>query len=134
MSSRRERERTRERERERDRGRDRGRDRSVSRRGSDRNSYFGQYEHSVDVADDLDRGHDFPRRGRTKFPSKLVDREAVEELHYPYTEEHDGTIVVLQALGRPEIEELMTRTEELRRTYTVVVNRETKVSVSTRRH
>ncbi|KAI5788332.1 hypothetical protein EDC01DRAFT_659660 [Geopyxis carbonaria] len=77
-------------------------------------AYYDAYAKSVDVVNDQQAGHDFPRPGRTKFPRKLVDREAVEEMNYPYTIE-DGCVVVMQALGRPEIEALVDLTEELRR-------------------
>jgi hypothetical protein len=59
------------------------------------------------------------QRGRTRFPRKLISREAVEQKKYPYTIENDGAITVLQALNQAEIDALVTLTEEIQREYTV---------------
>jgi hypothetical protein len=69
--------------------------------------YYEAYTKSVD------------QRGRTRFPRKLVSREAVEQMNYPYTIEENGAITVLQALAEPEIDALVTLTEEIQREYTV---------------
>lgn len=62
-----------------------------------------------------DAGRDLPHHGRTRFPKKLVSREAAEAKKYPYSVEEDGAITVEKALGQPEIEALVALTEEIRR-------------------
>lgn len=107
------------------------RSRSETSYSSHTGRYYEAYQKSV--AQDQDAGRDFPRRGRTRFPKKLVTREAAEEKKYPYSVEEDGAITVEQALGQPEIEALVALSEEIRREYTVVVSHREKQYHSTRR-
>lgn len=90
------------------------------RRSASRGGYT-KYHHGIEHFDDDSYvgGSDVGRRGRTRFPRKLVNREAVEEMGLPWTEEHDGAIIVLRALDRTEIERLVDLTEEIRRESTV---------------
>lgn len=89
---------------------------STTSRGS-----YSKYHHGIEHFDEdfNDGSSEVRRRGRTRFPRKLVSREAVEELGLPWTEEHDGAVVVLRALDRSEIERLVDLTEEIRRESTV---------------
>jgi hypothetical protein len=84
-----------------------------------RSGHYERYRKDINVSE-YEPDHDVPRKGRTKFPKKLVKREAVEELGYPFQQNEDGAIIVLQALGRHEIEELVDLTEEIRRECTVI--------------
>lgn len=84
--------------RERSRVRERSRGRASSRTREE------QFEH----------GSDFPRRGRTRIPEKLVCVGAVQEMNYSYSVEGEH-IVVHRALGRPDIERLVEISEEIRR-------------------
>lgn len=61
------------------------------------------------------RGNDFPRRGRTKIPLRLVCAEAIAESDYSYSIEGEH-IIVNRALGRPDIEKLVEMSEEFKRT------------------
>ncbi|PUU81306.1 hypothetical protein B9Z19DRAFT_1122334 [Tuber borchii] len=76
---------------------------------------YTRYYNSVDIQDDHEGNTDGGRRGRTRFPRKLINKEAAEEMGLPWTEDPDGCIVVLQALGRNEISRLVDLTEEIRR-------------------
>ncbi|KAG0133497.1 hypothetical protein HOY82DRAFT_604601 [Tuber indicum] len=78
---------------------------------------YTRYYKSIDIQDDHEGNADggIGRRGRSRFPRKLVSKEAVEEMGLPWTEDLDGCIVVLRALGRTEIERLVDLTEEIRR-------------------
>lgn len=78
---------------------------------------YTRYFNSIDIRDDHEGNADggIGRRGRTKFPRKIVSKEAAEEMGLPWTQDPDGCIVVLQALGRTEIERLVDLTEEIRR-------------------
>lgn len=89
-----------------------------------RQSYMGPRSSNSYIRREVNRDHreqsdassmEFPRRGRTKFPARLVTREVVEEMRYPYEMDETGGIVVLKALGRPQIDELVSMTERLRR-------------------
>ena len=53
------------------------------------------------------------RRGTTRFPRKLVNKEAVEQAGLSF-EEDNGFIIVLRALPRQEIEYLVESTESIR--------------------
>lgn len=81
---------------------------------------YTRYFNSVDIQDDHEGNTDGGRRGRTRFPRKLISKEAAEEMRLPWTEDPDGCIVVLQALGRNEISRLVDLTEEIRRECTVI--------------
>jgi len=83
---------------------------------------YTRYYNSIDIRDDHEGNADggIGRRGRTKFPRKIVSKEAVEEMGLPWTQDPDGCVVVLQALGRTEIGRLVDLTEEIRREYTVI--------------
>lgn len=84
---------------------------------------YSKYHHGIEQFDEeYNDGTTVGRRGRTRFPRRLVSREAVEQLGLPWTEEHDGAIVVLRALDRTEIERLVDLTEEVRRESTVFLS------------
>ncbi|KAI9693035.1 MAG: hypothetical protein M1822_005030 [Bathelium mastoideum] len=51
------------------------------------------------------------KRGRTKMPKRLVKREALEELSYPFEEEEDF-LIVKRALGKEQIDEVIKITEK----------------------
>ncbi|KAL2785823.1 hypothetical protein BJX66DRAFT_49759 [Aspergillus keveii] len=56
----------------------------------------------------------YPRKGKTRFPAKLVDTRAILEYGYPYEEEGDRTIVKL-ALSKEQIDDLIERSREFKR-------------------
>ncbi|KAF8539332.1 hypothetical protein BDD12DRAFT_838767 [Trichophaea hybrida] len=73
-----------------------------------------RYYDAVTRTTKQESGDSFPQHGRTRFPRKLVCREAVEEQKLPYTLEADGAVTVLQALEQPVINALVARTEQLK--------------------
>lgn len=69
---------------------------------------FASYQQEIDIQEE-----NTVRRGTTRFPRKLVNKEAVQKAGLPF-EEGDGTIIVLRALPRSEIEHLVEMTESIR--------------------
>ncbi|KAI9678311.1 MAG: hypothetical protein M1817_006257 [Caeruleum heppii] len=57
----------------------------------------------------------FPRRGKTKMPARLCERSAIAALGYPYEDEGD-TIIILKALDKNQIDEVVKVSEEIRST------------------
>ncbi|KAL3447674.1 hypothetical protein BJX65DRAFT_307737 [Aspergillus insuetus] len=55
----------------------------------------------------------YPRKGKTRFPAKLVDTGAISELGYSYEEEGDKVIINL-ALSKEQIDGLVKRSRELK--------------------
>lgn len=98
--------------------------RSLSTGHNRARSSYTRYHHNIEHLDDgeFEGTSDTRRRGRTRFPRKLVNKEAVEELGLPWSEEHDGAIVVLQALDRTEIDRLVDLTKEIQRESTVFLS------------
>ncbi|OAX80498.1 hypothetical protein ACJ72_05165 [Emergomyces africanus] len=56
-----------------------------------------------------------PRRGKTRFPKRLVHPHAILDLGYEY-EEEDDAYIIFQALHQVHIDDLITRSREVRRT------------------
>ncbi|KAF8449816.1 hypothetical protein BGX38DRAFT_1142466 [Terfezia claveryi] len=69
---------------------------------------FASYQQEIDIQEASS-----VRRGTTRFPRKLVNKEAVQQAGLPF-EEGNGTIIVLRALPRSEIEHLVEMTESIR--------------------
>ncbi|KAL9106265.1 MAG: hypothetical protein Q9227_008664 [Pyrenula ochraceoflavens] len=55
----------------------------------------------------------FPRKGKTKMPKRLVHTRAIIELGYPY-EEEGNTIIIGKALGKENIDEVVTLSKTYR--------------------
>lgn len=100
--------------------------RSLSTGHNRARSTYTKFHHNIEHLDDeiTDGGADVGHRGRgrTRFPRRLVNKAAVEELGLPWSEEHDGAIVVLRALNRTEIDQLVDLTTEIRRESTVFLS------------
>ncbi|KKZ67564.1 hypothetical protein EMCG_06798 [[Emmonsia] crescens] len=58
-----------------------------------------------------------PRRGKTRMPKRLVHPRAIIDLGYEY-EEEENAYVIFQALQQVHIDDLVTRSREVRRTAT----------------
>lgn len=69
---------------------------------------FASYQQEIDIQEE-----NTVRRGTTRFPRKLVNKEAVQQAGLPF-EEGNGTIIVLRALPRSDIEHLVEMTESIR--------------------
>ncbi|WEW59567.1 hypothetical protein PRK78_005041 [Emydomyces testavorans] len=83
----------------------------------------------------------YPRRGKTRIPRHLIHPHALADLGYHYEEEGDN-IIVLQALGKDNIDELIRFSKEIRKATRVeeikererVVTKTRRESVSVERH
>ncbi|RKF80837.1 hypothetical protein GcM1_189017 [Golovinomyces cichoracearum] len=53
---------------------------------------------------------EYPKRGKTKIPVKLIHRKAIIDLGYPF-EENEKIITIFKALGRDNIEDLIELSE-----------------------
>ncbi|KAK2759527.1 hypothetical protein FQN54_003006 [Arachnomyces sp. PD_36] len=56
----------------------------------------------------------FPRRGKTRMPKRMVHTRAIIELGYPF-EEFGDSIVILKALGKENIDEVVQLSREMKR-------------------
>ncbi|OBT71763.1 hypothetical protein VF21_09400 [Pseudogymnoascus sp. 05NY08] len=56
----------------------------------------------------------FPKRGKTRMPARMVSKRAIIELGYPFVEE-DTTIIIQRALGREHIDEVLQLSEKYRK-------------------
>ncbi|OAQ73613.1 hypothetical protein VFPPC_01290 [Pochonia chlamydosporia 170] len=101
----REREVIREREK-RDRSRESKATRSHTHRSSSRSS-----SSSSSSAGGATLRSEYPKKGKTKIPARLVSKRALIDLGYPYVEE-DTTIIVQKALGQENIDVLLKLSEE----------------------
>ncbi|KAJ8070102.1 hypothetical protein OCU04_000497 [Sclerotinia nivalis] len=54
---------------------------------------------------------EFPKKGKTRMPARLVSKKAIIDLDYPFEEEGD-TIIIQKALGRENIDEVIKLSEE----------------------
>ncbi|KAI9747602.1 MAG: hypothetical protein M1835_002029 [Candelina submexicana] len=77
-----------------------------------------------DDRDDFEPERQFPRRGKTRMPKRIVSIRAVVELGYPYEEEHD-TIIIQKALGKEHIDEIIRVSKELKESGGAVESRTT---------
>merc|ERR1712093_295543 len=56
---------------------------------------------------------EFPKKGKTRMPARLVHKRAIIELGYPFEEEGD-VIIIQKALGRENIDEVIKLSEDFR--------------------
>ncbi|PWY71975.1 BAR domain protein [Aspergillus eucalypticola CBS 122712] len=86
----------------------RERDRIVERPRRSVSRYRGRMVEEVDVE------KPYPRKGRTRMPRKLVHTSAIREFGYPYEEE--GKMIIIQvALSKEQIDEVISRSREIKR-------------------
>jgi hypothetical protein len=57
---------------------------------------------------------EYPKKGKTRIPARLVSKRALIDLGYPYTEE-GNTVIVQKALGQENIDELLKLSEEYKK-------------------
>ncbi|KAH0441978.1 hypothetical protein CcaCcLH18_01838 [Colletotrichum camelliae] len=88
----------------------------------DRHAYFEdddegnstRYSDSWSSRSAQDVESDWPKKGKTRIPSRLVSKRALIDLSYPYITE-GNTVIVLKALGQKNIDELLRLSEEYQR-------------------
>ncbi|KAH8598908.1 hypothetical protein B0O99DRAFT_30176 [Bisporella sp. PMI_857] len=109
-------ERIREREIVRSRRRSRSRSRSRDRQSratrsvrSDSSSSRGTSVSGVTARSE------FPKKGKTRMPARLVSKQAIIDLGYPFVEEGD-IIIIQKALGRENIDEVIKLSEDYKKT------------------
>lgn len=114
-------ERVREREYTRSRkSRGRGRDRSrESRSTRTRSVRSSSYSSSSSSRSSSSSGgttvrSEYPKKGKTRIPAKLVSKRALIDLGYPFFEE-GHTIIVQKALGQDNIDELLKVSEDYKK-------------------
>ncbi|KAI9051221.1 hypothetical protein LZ554_005322 [Drepanopeziza brunnea f. sp. 'monogermtubi'] len=56
---------------------------------------------------------EFPKKGKTRMPARLVQKRAIIDLGYPFEEEGD-VIIIQKALGRENIDEVIKLSEDYR--------------------
>ncbi|PNY27275.1 Uncharacterized protein TCAP_02799 [Tolypocladium capitatum] len=67
--------------------------------------------HSSSSAEGATVHSEYPKKGKTRIPVRLVSRRALIDLSYPFVEE-GNTIIVQKALGQDNIDELLKLSEE----------------------
>ncbi|KAK8150176.1 hypothetical protein G3M48_003677 [Beauveria asiatica] len=58
---------------------------------------------------------EYPKKGKTRIPTRLVSTKVIIDLGYPYVEE-GNTIIIQKALGQEHIDELLRLSEEYTKT------------------
>ncbi|KAG5928528.1 hypothetical protein E4U42_000511 [Claviceps africana] len=118
-------ERVREREvvRERDR-RDRSRDSRATRTHTHRSSSgSSSSSRSTSSAGGTTVRSEYPKRGKTRIPVRVVSKRALIDLGYPFIEEENtNTIIVQLALGQDNIDQLLKLSDEYNRADQEVAN------------
>ncbi|KAK2673744.1 hypothetical protein RAB80_011287 [Fusarium oxysporum f. sp. vasinfectum] len=109
-------ERVREREYTRSRNR-RGRSResrSTRTRSVRSSSYSSSSSRSSSSSGGTTVKSEYPKKGKTRIPAKLVSKRALIDLGYPFFEE-GNTIIVQKALGQDNIDELLKVSEDYKK-------------------
>ncbi|KAF4634915.1 hypothetical protein G7Y89_g3199 [Cudoniella acicularis] len=57
---------------------------------------------------------EFPKRGKTRMPARLVSKQVIIDLGYPFEEEGE-TIIIMKALGRENIDEVIKLSEDYKK-------------------
>ncbi|KUJ20693.1 uncharacterized protein LY89DRAFT_730711 [Mollisia scopiformis] len=61
---------------------------------------------------------EFPKKGKTRMPARLVSKRAIIDLGYPFEEEGE-TIIIMKALGRENIDEVIKLSEDYKASETL---------------
>lgn len=117
--------------RRRDRSRDSRTTRTYSHRSSSRSSSVSS--RTSDTSGGTAIRNEYPKKGKTRIPARLVSKRALIELGYPFIEEvslqqvscshiseadtrtQGNTVIVLKALGQENIDELLKVSEEFKK-------------------
>ncbi|KAK4186388.1 hypothetical protein QBC35DRAFT_387355 [Podospora australis] len=99
--------------RTRHRSRSRSRVSRVSRRGRSRSSRSSSSS-SSSGGTALTAKSEYPKKGKTRIPSRLVSKRALIDLGYPFVEE-GNTIIVQKALGQNNIDEVLKLSDEYKK-------------------
>lgn len=89
--------------------------RSYSRRSSSRSRSSSSRSSSPSRATSVRSGGDsYPKKGKTKIPSKLLSKRALLDLGYPFLDE-GNTIIILKALNQEQIDQVLRVSEEYKK-------------------
>ncbi|EHA51247.1 hypothetical protein MCOR27_007360 [Pyricularia oryzae] len=114
-----EREMVRMRRRDRSRERSRARSRRSSSRSSSTSSSSNSSVTTTKTATTVKS--EYPKKGKTRIPSRLVSKRAIIDLGYPY-EEEGNTIIIQRALGQENIDDLLKLSEDYKQSELEVVS------------
>ncbi|KAL2175062.1 uncharacterized protein P884DRAFT_279699 [Thermothelomyces heterothallicus CBS 202.75] len=99
----------------RTRRRTRSRDsKGTSRRGQSRSSSRSSSSSSESRGTIRTSRSEYPKRGKTRIPARLVSKRALIELGYPYVEE-GNVIIVQKALGQQNIHDLLKLSDKYKK-------------------
>ncbi|KAK4174567.1 hypothetical protein QBC36DRAFT_38291 [Triangularia setosa] len=87
--------------------------RTRSRRGRSRSSSRSSSS-SSSGGTSLTARSEYPKKGKTRIPARLVSKRALIELGYPFVEE-GNTIIVQKALGQKNIDDLLKLSDEYKK-------------------
>lgn len=99
--------------RTRHRSRSRSRVSKVSRRGRSRSSVRSSSS-SSSGGTSLTTKSEYPKKGKTRIPARLVSKRALIDLGYPFVEE-GNVIVVQKALGQTHIDEVLKLSDDYKK-------------------
>ncbi|TRX88972.1 hypothetical protein FHL15_010094 [Xylaria flabelliformis] len=85
--------------------------RSRSRRASSRSSSTSSSETGGTA---ITAKSEYPKKGKTRVPLRLINIRAVVELQYPYVIE-ENTVIIQKALGQKNIDDLLRLSEEYKK-------------------
>ncbi|OAA59907.1 hypothetical protein SPI_06105 [Niveomyces insectorum RCEF 264] len=71
---------------------------------------------------------EYPKKGKTRMPARLVSERALIDLGYPFTKE-GKTIVVQVALGQDNIDEVLKLSRDYKKDETEIIESKTKIRV-----
>ncbi|KAK1755518.1 hypothetical protein QBC47DRAFT_422748 [Echria macrotheca] len=93
----------------------RRRSRSRSSRGTSRRSRSSSTSSSsTSGGTTITARSEYPKKGKTRIPARLVSKRALIEIGYPYTEE-GNVIIVQKALGQQNIDDLLKLSDEYKK-------------------
>ncbi|KAI9821238.1 MAG: hypothetical protein M1827_003973 [Pycnora praestabilis] len=84
-------------------------------RSTSRFKYGEPYEEEEVVEEEIFEEPEFPKKGKTRMPKRLVKTAAIMRIGYPFEEEEE-TIVILKALGKEQIDEVISLSKEMKET------------------
>ncbi|KAI0912676.1 hypothetical protein F4823DRAFT_163833 [Ustulina deusta] len=87
--------------------------RSPSRRGSSRSSSTSSSSGNTGGTA-LTAKSEYPKKGKTRIPLRLISVRAIAELHYPYVIE-GSTVIIQKALGQQNIDDLLRLSDDFKK-------------------
>ncbi|ROV89471.1 hypothetical protein VMCG_10224 [Cytospora schulzeri] len=88
--------------------------RGSSRRSSSKSSTVTSSSASSSGGTTVTVKSEYPKKGKTRIPARLVSKRALIDLGYPFIEE-GNTIIVLKALGQENIDDMLKLSEDYRK-------------------